>query len=162
MPRLVLVLPLTPLETGASFAVEEWPLHVTVVAPFITDAAPDEVARVTAAALAGYKALTVIAGPDELFGRRHDIAVTVIDDNVALTRLHDRLVEALRPLATDPHESAFARPEFRAHVTVKRQARVQAGNELILTQIALVDMAPRAARSGRTVLATLDLARSQR
>ncbi|TFD58971.1 hypothetical protein E3T39_11465 [Cryobacterium suzukii] len=159
MPRLVLVLPLTPLETGDRFAVEEWPLHITVLAPFDTDAAPDEIARVTAAALDGHAALTVIAGPDELFGRRHDIAVTVIDDNVALTSLHDRLVEALRPLATDPHEWAFAGPEFRAHVTVKRQARVQAGDEINLTQIALVDMAPRTSRSGRTVLATLNLLR---
>ena len=162
MPRFVVVLPLTPLQIGESFATAQWPLHITVLAPFETDAAPSEIARLTAAALAGYDALTVVAGQDELFGRRHDILVTVINDNAALTQLHDRLVEALRPLATDPHEWAFVGPEFRAHVTVKRQARVQAGDELNLTQVALVDMAPRAARRGRTVLATLDLPRLPR
>jgi 2'-5' RNA ligase len=157
MPRLVVVVPLSPLQTGDSFAVEQWPLHVTVLAPFKTDAAPAEIARVAAAALAGFDALTVVAGRNELFGRRHDVPVTVIVDNAELTRLHDRLVDALRPLATDPTESAFAGPDFRAHVTVKRQARVHEGDELRLSQIALVDMAPRAAPGGRTVLATLAL-----
>jgi 2'-5' RNA ligase len=157
MPRLVVVVPLRPLQTGASFAVEQWPLHITVLAPFQTDAAPAEIAGVAAAALVGFDALTVLAGHDELFGRRHDIPVTLIDDNTELTRLHDRLVEALRPLATDPLESAFAGSNFRAHVTVKLQGRVRVGDELRLTQVALVDMAPRAAPSGRTVLATLDL-----
>jgi 2'-5' RNA ligase len=157
MPRFVVVLPLMPLQTGESFATARWPLHITALAPFETDAAPCEIARLTAAALAGFDALTVVAGQDELFGRRHDILVTVVNDNAALTQLHDRLVEALRPLATDPNESAFTGPEFRAHVTVKQQGRVQSGDELRLTQVAVVDMAPRTATSGRTVLATLDL-----
>lgn len=59
---------------------------------------------------------------------------------------------------TPLNEAAFAGQNFRAHVTVKSQGRVHAGDELRLRQIALVDMAPRASTSGRTVLATLDLA----
>ena len=157
MPRLVVVLPLTPLETGASFAVESWPLHITVLAPFETDAAPAEIARVSAAALAGFVAVTVVAGQDELFGRHHDIAVTLIDENAALTRLHDLLVAALRPLRSSPTEPAFTGPNFRAHVTVKSQGRVHVGDEITLTQLAVVDMAPRSASSGRTVLATIEL-----
>ncbi|TFB73218.1 hypothetical protein E3O06_08270 [Cryobacterium glaciale] len=157
MPRVVVVLPLTPLQTGDRFAVEHWPLHITVLAPFETDAAPAEIVHVTAVALAGVLAFTVVAGPDELFGRHHDIPVTLIDDDAVLTRLHDRLVEALRSLATSSNEAAFAGSNFRAHVTVKSQGRVNTGDELRLSQIALVDMAPRAATSGRTVLATLDL-----
>ena len=158
MPRLVVVLPLTPLQTGENFTVGSWPLHITVLAPFKTDAAPSAIAQVIAATMAGFPALTVSVGPDALFGRRHDIPVTLIDDNASLTRLHDRLVEALLPLATAPNEPAFSGPEFRAHVTVKQHRRVHAGDELVLAQIALVDMAPRAAASGRTVLATLALA----
>ena len=158
MPRLVVVLPLTPLQTGESFTVAGWLLHITILAPFETDAAPADIARLLAATMAGFGPVTVVAGQDELFGRRHDIPVTVIDANVELTRLHDRLVEALLPLASDPSELAFSGPEFRAHVTIKQQRRVQAGDELVLKQIALVDMAPRAAASGRTVLASCDLA----
>lgn len=157
MPRLVVVIPLTPLQTGERFVVKRWPLHVTVLAPFTTDAAPAEIKRVTAAALAEFEEITVVAGHDELFGRHHDIPVTVMVDNAALTRLHDRLVEALRPLAANQNEPAFDGPDFRAHVTVKEHRRVQSGDELRLSQIALVDMAPRASPDGRTVLATITL-----
>jgi hypothetical protein len=44
-------------------------------------------------------------------------------------------------------------------VTIKRNGRVHRGDELSLAQIALVDMAPRSASSGRTVLATIPLPR---
>lgn len=157
MSRLVVVLPLSPLQSGESFAVQSWPLHITVLAPFLTDAAPDEVAAAIAAAASGHTALTAVAGPEEMFGRRENVPVTVVVENEELTRLHRTLVEALRPLAASPEERAFTGPNFRAHVTVKDHDRVHEGDELVLTQIALVDMAPRAMPRGRSVLATFPL-----
>lgn len=47
-----------------------------------------------------------------------------------------------------PDEPAFTGPDFRAHVTVKRNARVHEGDALILPQVAVVDMAPRSGPSG--------------
>ncbi|GAA3878050.1 hypothetical protein GCM10022381_20600 [Leifsonia kafniensis] len=161
MSRLVIVLPLTPLQVGESFAVADWPLHITVLPPFLTHAEPTDVAAAINEAAAGQPSLTARVGHDELFGRRHDIPVSVVDDNPALTALHRTLKEAMRLFAASPEEPAFTGPGFRAHVTVKRQGRVHEGDLLTLTQIALVDMAPRAAASGRTVLATLDLAASE-
>jgi len=157
MSRLVVVLPLLPLHTGDSFLVPDWPPHITVLPPFNTDAPAADIAGVLAAAAAGQATLTVTAGRDELFGRRGDIPVTVMVENEALTVLHRRLVEAVRPFAASPDEPAFTGPGFRAHVTVKRSGRVREGDVFSLTQLALVDMAPRAALVGRTVLATLPL-----
>lgn len=158
MPRLVIVLPLAPLKTGDTFAVRDWPLHITVLAPFLTDAAPGVIAAALAAVASGHPAVTAVAGGDELFGRRENIPVTVVAPNAALTRLHDALVDAIQPFGSSPNERAFTGPEFRAHVTVKGEARVHEGDELALTQIALVDMAPRALPGGRAVLATFPLA----
>lgn len=157
MPRLVIVLPLPPLREGDSFAVKDWPLHITVLAPFHTDAEPAAVAAVIASVAAVQPALTVRAGHDELFGRRQNVPVTVIDEHEPLVRLHDALVAAVRPLATSPHEPAFTGPEYRPHITIKGDNRVHEGEEFTLGQIALVDMAPRAAASGRTVLAAFPL-----
>lgn len=157
MARLVVVLPLSPLQTGDAFAVQDWPLHITVLAPFLTDAEPAEIAAALAAVASSQTALTALAGRDEMFGRRENIPVTVVIDNPALTRLHSALVEAIRPLGASPHEPAFTGPGFRAHVTVKRNGRVHEGDALSLTQIALVDMTPRSGPSGRTVLATFPL-----
>lgn len=158
MSRLVIVLPLQPLQAGESFAVADWPLHITVLAPFLTDAAPADIAAAIASAVSGQGSLTVVAGRDELFGRRKDVPVTLIVDDGALARLHRSLVDAVRPFAADPAERAFTGPDFRAHVTVKGDSRVNEGDELSLAQVALVDMAPRMGPNGRSVLATVPLA----
>ncbi|WP_348648573.1 2'-5' RNA ligase family protein [Cryobacterium breve] len=81
MPRLVVVLPLAPLTVGDTFLVRDWPLHVTVLAPFLTDAAPDVIAAALTAAASALPALSVVAGGGERFGRRHDIPVTVLESN---------------------------------------------------------------------------------
>jgi 2'-5' RNA ligase len=162
MPRLVVVLPLEPLHTGARFAVESWPLHITVVAPFLTDADPAVIGEMLAAATSTCPEFTVIAGEDELFGRKNTIPVTIIRDSEPLTSLRRKLVQALRPIAASPGEAAFTGAEFRAHVTMKNGRRVQVDDALTLTQLALVDMAPRADPSGRTVLATIDLGPASR
>lgn len=154
MSRLVIVLPLAPLAVGDSFAVQDWPLHITVLPPFLTSAEPAVITAAVAAACAGQGPLRVIADHDELFGRRHDIPVTLVREHPALTHLHRVLIDAVRPFAAAPEEPAFTGDGFRAHVTVKGAARVSAGEMLVLHQIALVDMLPRADPAGRTVLAT--------
>jgi 2'-5' RNA ligase len=159
MPRLVVVLPLEPLRTGESFAVDRWPLHITVVAPFLTDADPEGLREIIASATSTTPRFDVVAGEDALFGRRENIPVTLIRDSEPLTELHRSLVDGLRAVAASPDEPAFLGTGFRAHVTMKNGQRVQADAAVPLAQIALVDMAPRANPEGRTVLATVELAR---
>ncbi|MET1044271.1 MAG: 2'-5' RNA ligase family protein [Microbacteriaceae bacterium] len=154
MPRLVVVLPLQPLGIGERFAVHHWPLHITVLAPFLTDAPPERIAAAIEQATASQKAFTAVAGHDELFGRRHNVPVTVIEDNDDITALHETLSEVVQPFAAVPEEAAFTGKGFRAHVTVKRHDRVHAGDVMMLRQIALVDMSPRTDPGGRSVLAT--------
>jgi hypothetical protein len=161
MPRLVVVLPLTPIPVGAGFAVSAWPLHVTVLPPFLTDAPADRIADAIAATTRALPALTVLAGGTELFGRRHDIPVTLIEPDATLTALHTTLVRAIRPFAAAPDEPAFTGPGFRAHVTHKPPARIHPGDVLTLEQVALVDMLPRADAAGRTVLAAFPLPRAE-
>ena len=97
-----------------SFPLSDWPLHITVLPPFHTDAAASVIARI----IAGVIAATPSGG-------------------TALT--------------------AFTGPGFRAHITIKNGNRVPAGDVLTLSQIALVDMAPRSAAGGRTVHPTFPL-----
>jgi 2'-5' RNA ligase len=157
MSRLVIVLPLSPLGVGDSFAVRDWPLHITVLSPFLSRAEPAAIAAAVAAACAGQGALRVVADRDELFGRRHDIPVTVVREHPALTQLHRTLIDAVRPFAAAPEEPAFTGDGFRPHVTIKGAARVSPGEVLSLGQIAIVDMLPRAHPAGRTVLAVYPL-----
>jgi 2'-5' RNA ligase len=156
MTRLVVVLPLTPLREGDTFEVSAWPLHITVLPPFRTDATGEEVGAAIRSVASSQAPLTVVAEHDELFGRRHDIPVTVMAENEQLISLHHALRDAVRPFAATPEEPAFTGARFRPHVTVKTHGRVHEGDEFTLTQIAVVDMVPRSS-PGRTVLATIDL-----
>lgn len=155
--RVVVVAPLARLASGDAFAVADWPLHITVLPPFETAFSADEVAAAIAEVASTHPALTAWAGADALFGRKHNIPVTLICEHPGLTQLHRRLVDALRPFAARPEEPAFTGPGFRAHITVKGASRVGEGDEIRLTQLALVDMAPRADAAGRAVLATVAL-----
>ncbi|WP_167045894.1 2'-5' RNA ligase family protein [Salinibacterium sp. ZJ454] len=159
MSRLVVVLPLSPLIAGERFAVRDWPLHVTVLAPFLTYAEPADIAATITAATSRQSPLTVVAGHHDLFGRRRTVPVTVLVENPELTALHGTLVDAVRPFAAVPNQTAFTGGRFRAHVTEKHHGRVHEGDRLRLTQIALVDMAPAESPGGRAVLATIALGR---
>ena len=157
MPRVVVVVPLSPLDTGDRFRVENWPLHITVVPPFSTEASSDDIAAVIEGVTTEHPPLTARAGDERLFGRDNTIPVNLVDEHPDLTRLHNELVSALRPLASDPAERAFTAPIFVPHVTVKGDRRTTAGEQLDLRQVALVDMAARADPRGRSVLATSTL-----
>ena len=156
--RVVVVIPLEPLHAGTRFAVREWPLHVTVVPPFSTHATVDDVARTIAETTADVRQFEVRAGRSAMFGRRHDIPVTLVEDEVRLTDLHDHLAAALRQLSVPSSDRAFQPGPYRPHVTVKGERHVAEGAVLTLGQVAIVDMAPRSDPRGRQVLATIDLA----
>jgi 2'-5' RNA ligase len=157
MSRVVVVIPLEPLHAGTRFAVREWPLHVTVVPPFSTHATIDDLARAIAETTAGVPTFRVSAGPDALFGRRHDVPVTLVEDHPRLTDLHHALQAALHPLAVPSSDRAFLPGPYRPHVTMKGERRASEGDLLTLSQVALVDMAPRSSPGGREVLATVEL-----
>lgn len=140
MSRLVVVLPLSRLREGDQFAVSEWPLHITVLPPFVTDATGREIGAAIRSAASAHSEIRVVAAQDELFGRRHDIPVTVMADNEKLTSLHRALREAALPFAAAPEVPAFTGTGFRPHVTMKAHGRVHEGDEFALTQLAVVDM----------------------
>jgi 2'-5' RNA ligase len=155
--RLVVVLALKPLTVGDTFLVQDWPLHITVLAPFLTEADLADLRAGLERGASTTASFPVVVGRDDMFGRRHNIPVSLIEDNETLTRLRQSLITAVRPFAADPEEAAFTGTTFRPHITMKPPGRVYDGDRLTLSQIALVDMAPRADARGRTVLATADL-----
>lgn len=158
MSRVVVVIPLEPLRAGTRFTVREWPLHVTVVPPFNTHATVDDLARAIAATTTDLRRFEVRAGHSAMFGRREDIPVTLVEEDARLTDLHERLSVALHPLAAPSSDRVFQPGPYRPHVTVKGERHAAEGDVLVLSQVAVVDMAPRSSPGGRQVLAIVDLA----
>lgn len=142
MPRLVVVLPLVPLALGDGWALNDWPLHVTIVPTFETESTAAEVGAALKPLLAGRGHLTVLTGFDEGFGRAADIPVTIIEPAGELVELHASLVAAVKSGGGIFDDPEFIEDGYRAHVTKTRYAETKSGELLRLRQIALVDMAP--------------------
>ena len=149
MARFVVVLPLSALTAGESFTVAAWPLHVTLVEPFATDR-PDELVTAVLGSVAR-EARTIIstAGESALFGRRHDVPVTLIRDGGEIAALRAKALTALNAAEID---AVRLRTDYRPHVTVKRHGGVSPGDRVVLRQLALVDMRPSTGAHHRSVL----------
>lgn len=153
MSRYVVVAPLMSMAVGDSFVTREWPLHVTVIQVFASDATPAEIGRRLAAVCAGASPITVVAGDVEDFGPSRTIPVTVIEPSADLDALHAACVAAVAGLGPVYENPEYMGAGYRPHVTVKRHGRVSAGDVLELRQIAVVDMEPGQRDGGREVLA---------
>lgn len=156
MARFVVVLPLHELATGDAFPVADWPLHVTLVEPFVTELTADPVAALVGPALGGASMVMATAGARAGFGRRGDVPVTLVgDDHGALAAMRRRVLDALREADVDV---ARARLDYRPHVTAMPHGEVQPGATVRLEQVALIDMQPAAGAGERAVAAVWALA----
>ncbi|MET0866268.1 MAG: 2'-5' RNA ligase family protein [Nakamurella sp.] len=142
MPRLVVVLPLVPLQVGDGFSLKDWPLHLTVAPTFVIGAELPAVVAAIAASLDQQRSVVVAVGKDEGFGHSGKIPVTLIEPAADLTGMHHRLVDALLQVGAVFDDPQFVGLGYRPHVTITRLARVSMGDSLTLRQAALVDMAP--------------------
>ncbi len=149
-----MVLPLAALERGDEFTVADWPLHVTVVEPFESDAPPGELVAALAPVAAGAHVVRTTAGEDAMFGRRRDVTVSLIRDGGEITALRDAALTALAPTGLDLRR---VRPDFRPHVTEKRHGRLYAGDHVTFDRLALIDMRPPAGSHHRAVVGVLGL-----
>lgn len=155
MPRYVVVLPLEPLAVGDSFLTRDWPLHVTIVPVFHADATVDELVEALQDAPPG--AIEVTAGDDERFGPGASIPVTVIEPSPGILALHRALLAALAPLEPVIESARYSGDGYRPHVTIRKFGRVERGETLVLTQLAVVDMEPGQHLGMRKVLGVVGL-----
>ncbi|WP_138444746.1 2'-5' RNA ligase family protein [Sinomonas susongensis] len=141
MHRFAVVLPLDPMEVGERYAVRSWPLHITVVPVFSTEATTPMLAARMGEVASAHAAIDVVVGPGELFGPRHDTPAALID-SAAVHVLHDALIDALAPLGPSFDSPHYAGEGFRPHITTTTRGAAEEGARLRLTQLALVDMEP--------------------
>ncbi|WP_438855400.1 2'-5' RNA ligase family protein [Agromyces sp. M3QZ16-3] len=154
MGRFAVVLPIEPLAAGDSFPVSSWPLHVTVVEPFETRHDAAWVAELMAPVLHGRRSIEVTAFDRAMFGRRHDVPVSLVRDDGPLGAMRTRLLDALRDADVDV---ARARFDYRPHVTDTARGSMPAGRTARLVQAVLVDLRPPEGRAMRTVAAAWPL-----
>jgi 2'-5' RNA ligase len=139
MTRFVAVLPLAPLAVDDGFSATAWPLHVTIVSNFTTDAT---VERIGTELSTNATAMDVEVGGEAMFGPRENVPVSLVRHSEPLATLHRALVARLRSLDVVFDNPNFIDAGYRPHVTATRHASASDGDRLRLTQLTLVDMEP--------------------
>lgn len=139
MARFVVVLPLVPLVVGDTFTVAQWPLHLTLVEPFETDAEVEALNAALSPVAAVAAPVPAVVGEDAMFGPRRNILVSLVHDDGALLALRVAAMAALREHGVD---LGHTRTDYRPHVTAKQHARMHAGDRLMLDSVALVRLRP--------------------
>lgn len=140
--RLVVVLPLRPLQVGDGFTLASWPLHLTVAPTFIVEGDLEAVVAIITPVIAGGPPLALRVGADEGFGRAQRIPVSLIESTTELTALHRRLIDVLSAGGAVFDDPDFIGCGYRPHVTMTKLDRVQPGDLLRLDQATIVDMEP--------------------
>lgn len=86
--------------------------------------------------------ISSIAQDDTFFGEEKQIQVTLIEKTGSLRKLHYDTMKALQPGNLQLNNPEFTGSNFRPHATVQKHARLQKGDTVNFTHIALIDMFP--------------------
>ncbi|WP_168626727.1 2'-5' RNA ligase family protein [Cryobacterium sp. BB307] len=157
MGRFVIILPLESLNVGDGFVTADWPLHVTVVPPFRTRCTAEQLREAMTAVARAREPLRITVGPDDWFGHRKDVLVSLVTDDGRIQKLHDNLLVTLRRCLVDHETLSHVGRGYRPHITATRHGRVTDGERYTLPQLALVDMATPHGDPPRVTRATVDL-----
>ena len=140
MEHLVIVASLESLSVGTSFATSRFPLHVTLVPPFRVDCElPTLIAAVKRISRETECMLAEVIGHEQ-FGPDADIAVALIRPIESVLNAHSRLTEALRPLGWVAKEPHYNGEGFRPHITGTDDRHIRLHEQLLLNQIAVIEM----------------------
>lgn len=117
----------------AKFSARAWPLHVTIVRPFVCEKFPEEVLEELRSIAADHKAIPTVGVSKQLFGVEKNVPVVELEKTPELQALHERIlskpwVELVPPLFQ----------EFRPHVSEQASGKVYVGTEVVVRSISLI------------------------
>lgn len=171
MRNLILVAFVEPVAEGQVFPRADWPLHVTLLrfdveSPAGADAPAghsDDVAGLVAE-LAGPPAqaalgTTLTVGKDAGFGRLGSVPVSLLEPSAQLEALHRELFRAVATVGGKVSTPDYVLDRYRPHISHHEGKRPQPGDDVVLDQIALVDMAPEGNHAIRRILQLWTLAK---
>jgi len=121
------------------FASSEWPLHMTLLPPFIYDGHLNEVCDELDAIAVNTNRFSVRTNGDALFGPNEDIPVELIEPSEYLSELHTRLASLVTKLGLAYEHPSLSEDGYRFHITTQRGQRTPADAEIQINGFSLVD-----------------------
>lgn len=150
-----------PLADGTGFASSDWPPHITLAETFAIHSSTSDLIDTLSRVSKNHLPVQTTALDDAHFGPDHSIPVTLIDTSPVLSTLHNDIITVLK----DSCGATFNNPQYvqqgyRAHSTIRPDARLHAGDHITINSLSIVDMFPNNDPYRRKVIQTFRLARS--
>lgn len=140
MVHLVIVAPLESLIVGDSFPVSRFPLHLTLLPPFLVDCDLPALTQAVEAVSSKTESLLAEVTGQEGFGPHGDIAVGLIRPIASVLGAYSRLIWALMPLGRAAKEPQYNGEGYRPHITGNDESSVRSGDQFILSELAIIEM----------------------
>jgi hypothetical protein len=147
---------LEPMSEGQEYVPSDWPLHVTLVDIFAVDDVSAVITEIENLP-PRHDPITATALHDEYFGPQHQTQVTILDMSDELVALHYELIAVLKRAGAMFNNPQYIETGFRAHASVRPAARLQAGEVVTFTELAVIDMFPNQNPNRRKILKLLPL-----
>ncbi len=117
----------------------DWPLHVTLADVFAIDLRKTKIEAKLEKLLSSHHPIKTLAGIEATLGTTE---VILLDKTKELDALHSSTVDLLEDNGAQFNTPEFTRGGFVPHCTIQKVERLLMGDEVIIRNIALVDMFP--------------------
>ncbi len=134
-----------------------WPLHVTLLRPFVTSATVDNLSEILQTVSSTQPIIVTEGKSKELFGVERTVAVTELINTPALQHFHEAIKSAFINLI---EFTSTEYPSFRPHVTEHHGKGVQVGELVQMSSVSLVTLNTQSYRVVNTFLLPALAARS--
>jgi 2'-5' RNA ligase len=134
----VVIAPIGLIAPGETYSADSFPLHVTVVPPFIARD-KDQVEEIMASVASATSAFRVVGQSHAWFGPEADVQVTLISPEPSAT-IHSLAISKLAASGWAPIEPKYSGSGFLPHVTRTGIAEFTVGDCATLEKLALIEM----------------------
>lgn len=141
----------------SEFPSSEWPLHVTLLANFTLGMSLERLESDLRNFALREKPYDITVDGEALFGPKQNVAVSLIQPNQSIQKMHEALSSIASKLGAVFDEPAFMGEGYRPHATIQVNSRLAEKQIVALNDFTLVDMFPDGDISRRRLIETYKL-----
>jgi hypothetical protein len=143
-----------PVLPDTEFSMEDWPLHVTLGDVFAINLQQTGIESKLTKLLSEQPTIKTVAHQEATLGTTK---VVVLEKSDELSILHLHLIDLLEKNGAKFNTPEFTREGFIPHSTLQKSERLYDGDELTISNVALVDMFPEDNWQQRKVIKIFEL-----
>lgn len=144
-------------QVPSEFPSSEWPLHVTLLANFTLGKSIEQLDSELKNFASQENPYEIMADGEALFGPKKNVAVSLIQPNQNIQKMHVALKKVISSLGAVFDEPAFTGEGYRPHATIQVNSRLLDKQLVTLDNFTLVDMFPDSDIKRRKIIKTYKL-----